>query len=234
MPMLRSQHLDDHLVAALEREDIRLLRVEWLLAQPSHFKMPRRQDLEKIEYADEGWSPLLIGKEAVALLRNGKREVGALSYGWLLPWDPDPTGARLALLQEVLRMHPQIRALFWDQATLYQPPRSKGEEEAFSRALDVMMDLYASAVGTTYTLLLLARAPLTHFPLCALFPEYARPNPTHPSTPSERPHRRAFVSVCVAGCCRSRSSRPVQRSLTGCFALATCRRAWTRLLSKLN
>ena len=99
---------------------------------------------------DHELSPLLSGKEAVALLRKGTREIATLSYGWLLGWDPDPTGERLKLLQHVLRAHPHFRALFWDQATLYQPPRSEEEEEAFNRALKVMMDLYASAVGTTY------------------------------------------------------------------------------------
>ena len=67
----------------LKREDIKLLRVEWLLAQPDSFKMRRRQDLEKLE--KPGLSPLFAGEESVALIRSGKREVAALSYGWLLP-----------------------------------------------------------------------------------------------------------------------------------------------------
>ena len=137
---------------ALEREDIRLLRVEWLLAQPKGYKMQRRQDLEKLERTDRGLTPLLVGAESVALIRNGKREIAGLSYGWLLPWDPDPTGERMVLLRRVLRERPYIKALFWDQATLYQLPRSQEEEEAFSRALRVMMDLYASAIGTTCVL----------------------------------------------------------------------------------
>ena len=146
--------LDDKLIEGLEREAIRLLRVEWLLAQPDGFKLPRRQDLEILERSLKGvgLSPLLRGEEAVALMRNGEREVGALSYGWLLPWDPDPTGERMALLRLVLSERPYIKALFWDQATLYQPPRSKAEEAAFQDALLVMMDLYASAIGTTCAL----------------------------------------------------------------------------------
>ena len=133
----------------LEREDIRLLRVAWLLDQPDDYRMQRRQDLERLERADQGMSPLLCGNEAISLMRNGKREVGALSYGWLLPWDPDPTGSRMVLLRRVLKERPHIKALFWDQATLYQLPRNPVEEEAFGRALKVMMDLYASAIGTT-------------------------------------------------------------------------------------
>ena len=144
--------LDERLVTVLTNEDIRLLRVEWLLAQPVDYKIQRRQELEKLERDDRGLSPLLTGVEAAALIRNGAREVGALSYGWLLPWDPDPTRERLRLLQRVLKQKTYIKAIFWDQATLYQPPRIKREEAAFKRALDVMMDLYASAIGTTCVL----------------------------------------------------------------------------------
>jgi len=71
--------LDDKLVQALERGDIRLLRVEWLDAQPDGYSVQRRQALESLEQQGGGLSPLLSRKEAVALFRNGKREVGALS-----------------------------------------------------------------------------------------------------------------------------------------------------------
>ena len=141
--------LDERLVTVLTNEDIRLLRVEWLLAQREDYKIQRRQELEKLERDDRGLSPLLTGEEAAALIRNGAREVGALSYGWLLPWDPDPTRERLRLLQRVLKQRPGIKAIFWDQATRYQPPRKEKEQASFKRALDVMMDLYASAIGTT-------------------------------------------------------------------------------------
>ena len=144
--------LDERLVTVLTNEDIRLLRVEWLLAQREDYKIQRRQELEKLERADRGLSPFLTGEEAAGLIRNGAREVGALSYGWLLPWDPDPTRERLRLLQRVLKQKTYIKAIFWDQATLYQPPREPREQAAFVRALDVMMDLYASAIGTTCVL----------------------------------------------------------------------------------
>ena len=143
--------LDERLVTVLTNEDIRLLRVEWLLAQREDYKIQRRQELEELERAE--LSPFLTGEEAADLIRNGAREVGALSYGWLLPWDPDPTRERLRLLQRVLKQKTYIKAIFWDQATLYQPPREEWEQAAFKRALDVMMDLYASAIGTTCVLL---------------------------------------------------------------------------------
>ena len=68
------------LIKVLAAGDIRLLRVEWLLAQPEGFKMERRQDLEARE--SKGELPLLWPSEAVALVREGNRSVGALSYGW--------------------------------------------------------------------------------------------------------------------------------------------------------
>ena len=145
--------LDERLVTVLTKEDIRLLRVEWLLAQREDYKIERRQELEKLGHDDRGLSPFLTGEEAADLIRNGAREVGALSYGWLLPWDPDPTRERLRLLQRVLKQKTYIKAIFWDQATLYQPPRKEQEQAAFDRALEVMMDLYASAIGTTCVLL---------------------------------------------------------------------------------
>ena len=60
------------------------------MAQPNAYKMERRQDLEILERAG-GLSPLLCGQEAVALMRNGKREVGALTYGALTGVRIDPT-----------------------------------------------------------------------------------------------------------------------------------------------
>ena len=104
-------------------------------------------------------------------------------YGWLLPWDPDPTGERTALLRRALSERPYIKALFWDQATLYQLPRTKAQQESFDRALKVMMDLYASAIGTTCALPPVmppvrppASAPLLHTWQCAA--DQGHPAPT--------------------------------------------------------
>ena len=144
--------LDDRLVAVLEAGDIRLLRVKWVESQPEAYGMQRRQELEALQEEIEkhgGLTPLLSCKEAADLVRNGKREAGALSYGWILPWNPDPTGERTKLLRQELSQRPYIKGLFWDQATLYQPPRTEAQQGSFERALEAMMDLYASAVGTT-------------------------------------------------------------------------------------
>ena len=151
-PVVILSTLDDRLMAVLEAGDIRLLRVEWVESQPEAYGMQRRQELEALQEEigkHGGLTPLLGCKEAADLIRNGKREVGVLSYGWILPWNPDPTGERTSLLRQELSRRPYIKALFWDQATLYQPPRDEPQQKAFERALEVMMDLYASAVGTT-------------------------------------------------------------------------------------
>ena len=132
----------------------------------------------------------------MALIRKGNREVGALSYGWLLPWDPDPTGARMTLLRSALEERPHIKALFWDQATLYQPPRTQHENDKFVRALNVMMDLYASAIGTTC-----AACAIAHPAYCILRVNSAR----------------------LAECFRSNTSRPDLPGMTGCFALEAFR-----------
>ena len=77
-PMQMLSKLDEErLVASLLSEDIRLVRREWLLAQPDSYRLQRRQELEMLEQA--GASPLLSGEEAVSLIRNAKREVGVLS-----------------------------------------------------------------------------------------------------------------------------------------------------------
>ena len=69
--------LDDGLVEALRAGDIRLVRSEWFLALSDGDRIQRRQDLEALAPA----SPLLTTDEAVALLRQGNRGVGSLTYG---------------------------------------------------------------------------------------------------------------------------------------------------------
>ena len=69
--------LDDGFVEALQAGDIRLVRSEWFLALPDGDRIKRRQDLEALAPA----SPLLTPDEAVALLRQGNRGVGSLTYG---------------------------------------------------------------------------------------------------------------------------------------------------------
>lgn len=60
----------------------------------------------------------------------------------------------MQVLRRALEQHPHLKASFFDFASLYQHPpdggmRSDDEQASFSRAIEVMGDLYASAVGTT-------------------------------------------------------------------------------------
>ena len=114
--------LDDNLVKALRDRDIRLLRASFVLKQPPNFRLPWRQELERMERDGESPSPLLSPDEAVELIRECSSSTGALTYGWLSPGDPDPAGCRLDVLQRALRKHPHIRACFWDFGSLFQVP----------------------------------------------------------------------------------------------------------------
>ena len=87
--------IDDRLVEVLARGDIRLVRVAWLHQQAEDFIMPYRQQLEAMESAGASPSPLLSPEEAVELIRRGDRSVGALTYGWVSPSQPDPRRIRV-------------------------------------------------------------------------------------------------------------------------------------------
>jgi hypothetical protein len=151
--------LDDRLAEALRAGDIKLLRVSWLrrlgrsLRQPNGRRLKRRQELEALFLASGKKSPFLSAEEAVALLRRGNRGVGALTHGWLSPGECDPDGARLDVMLAALEEHLHIEGVFWDYASLFQnlPDRDRTPDEraAFARAIKVMADVYASAVGTT-------------------------------------------------------------------------------------
>ena len=156
--------LDERLREVLGRRAIRLVSSEWVLAQPEGFRMLRRQELEEFERNGSG-SPLLSDQEAVALLMRGDRSVGALTYGWLTPGDPDPLGARIEILRAALAQLPHIKAFFWDYASLPQWPRSAEEDGLFADALSVMGDMYASAIGTVVLQLKEVPGAPAHLPL---------------------------------------------------------------------
>ena len=143
--------LDEGIVAVLQRGDIRLLRTAWLLAQPNSKPLPNRQELEALEeqLAGDEVSPLLQPDEAVALIHCADRRVGVLSHGWLTAGHCDPCAARLAVVVQALAQTPHLQAIFWDFTSMYQKPRNDAQNAAFGRAIEVMGDLYASAVGTT-------------------------------------------------------------------------------------
>ena len=61
-----------------------------------------------------GPAPLLSKEKASALLRQGRRSVGVLSYPWPTPGDPDPTGNRIAVMKRVLAENRHIEGFFWE------------------------------------------------------------------------------------------------------------------------
>ena len=63
-------------------------------------------------------------------------------------------GKRMQVLRKALEQNPYLEACFFDFASLYQHPpdggmRTDDEQASFLRAIEVMGDLYASAIGTT-------------------------------------------------------------------------------------
>ena len=58
----------------------------------------------------------------------------------------------MQVLRRALEQRPDIEACFFDFASLYQHPpggmRTDDEQAAFGRSIEVMGDLYASAIGT--------------------------------------------------------------------------------------
>ena len=117
--------LDDRLVERLEEGVMKLVRSSYM-KQPFVLRIQRRQELEELQdrLVDEGAAveklPLLTPQEAVALIRRGNRSVGALTYGWLSPGDPDPVGDRLEVVRRALEQNEHVEALFWDYASLFQ------------------------------------------------------------------------------------------------------------------
>jgi hypothetical protein len=153
-PKLRKAltELDKIVIQVLLCGAIRLLCVKWLLMQPANFKMPNRQALEELEGSGASPSPLLSPQEAAALVERGDRSIGALTYGWLSPGDPDPDGSRIRVLRRALMgMAIRIEALFWDFGSLYQAPRTPEQSASFKLALEggAMNQLYASILATT-------------------------------------------------------------------------------------
>ena len=107
---------DASLANALGAAIIRLLRSEWLLAQPAGFTLPYRQQLEELERNGASPSPLLSPEEAVALLQQGNRSIGSVTHAWLSPGNPDPAGRRMQVVRQALTTRPYIVALFFECA----------------------------------------------------------------------------------------------------------------------
>ena len=110
--LLELSKLDDHLVEALRRGVIRLVRCSWFVALPSDYRLERMQELEERERA--GQSPLLTPAEAVEHVRRADRRIGVLSHGWLSPHHCDPLAVRTPVVQQALMENDHLVGLFWE------------------------------------------------------------------------------------------------------------------------
>ena len=116
---------DDGLADVLKKAIIRLLRSEWLLAQPEGSTLPYRQQLEDFEQDGASPSPLLSPAEAVALLQQGDRSIGSVTHAWLSPGNPDPAGKRMQVVRQALKARPYIKAIFFECAHTHTSTRTR-------------------------------------------------------------------------------------------------------------
>jgi hypothetical protein len=116
---------------ALETGDTKLVKGTWLVGC-TH--MMRCQDLPDV---DAVW-------DAERLKASYKRvEVVAISYCWVEPKHPDPSGEHLRIFQKVIELRLQSKgqlrvldlAIFLDFLSMPQPERNPDEQASFLRAL---------------------------------------------------------------------------------------------------
>ena len=115
IPLLMA--LDDTLEAALRSGAIKLVRADYLRSLDHGARIRRRQELEALE-RKHGERIFSSPTEAVALLRANGRLIGALTYGWTAPGNPDVSGAYLAAVRRFLQSAAgaHIEAVFWECA----------------------------------------------------------------------------------------------------------------------
>ena len=144
------ESIEGDLPTRLEDGSLRLLRVEWLRAQPSDWILKRRQDLPDAAFCPPA--------DALRLLKAGK--VAALSYRWLGRTQNDPARFTLNAVLEYFGEGDHAKqhtAIMIDFASLPQVEpstvtdsnpwgaRTEGDDEAiFKKGLAVMSNMYAS------------------------------------------------------------------------------------------
>lgn len=126
-----------------------LIEAQWLKESFVTKKAPlvRRQDLPPGALCSE-----TDAKEAV------EKKFGAhpISYGWLAPGNPDPASLRRRDIKAIMDNSASFGGatrLFWDYASLHQPPRSAAEGVSFREALDHMHLAYSNSEWVVIRLL---------------------------------------------------------------------------------
>jgi len=167
-PLAECIDFDRPLSGALRKGLVRVIRCDFLLAQPDGWLLRRLQDLRGMDGA------LVEPHAAAALLGRADRSIIALSHCWLSKAHPDPFGQQLAAVRGYLQQLrergslPDDAAIFWDYGCLPQSPRTPEDTRIFRTALRVMAYVYASPLGTS--VLQLRRVPPrpTQFDGCVL------------------------------------------------------------------
>ena len=161
---------------SVESGAIAPLRGSWLVAlhdRGDHLACRQRLPLEAFWTFDE-----LRAHTHALLQRGGDSEAWgllfiAISYRWLTKEDPDPKGFHLGKIANVMRMYlerPDFGshtsplaaafdaaglgqpdcAVFWDYASLYQPPRTEEEQALFRMGLEASNIWYGNLVGVVW------------------------------------------------------------------------------------
>lgn len=131
---------------------VRLLSAKWLVKRPANWIMQRLQDLPEEAFIDPSFAAELYSQKFCMVV---------LSYGWLTPRHPDPTGFYLRQVQSFLKKHISFfqryldgsydfpdYGLFWDFGSLPQVgvdgKRTAEEKAIFDKGLSVINLLYGS------------------------------------------------------------------------------------------
>ena len=95
--------LDERLTAAIANGAIKLVSATWLRSGNVGARLLRRQALESQERETRA-RIFLTDQEAVLAISANQRCVGALTYGWTSPGEPDPTGECAAMRLDSARL----------------------------------------------------------------------------------------------------------------------------------
>ena len=131
----------DKFEPSLSSGAIALLRADWLIALSEKSDESQRVISRRQEMPPEAFLSLSELREAVQP-EDDELRVIVLSYGWTTPAHPDPLGATLQRVAEVLRHYDGVWAVFWDFASLFQhsplpggPRRTEEEQQLFIQGL---------------------------------------------------------------------------------------------------
>ena len=155
---LGGHELEESLRGDRHTAPIALLNKDWLVARAeeddtNHFVLQRRQDLCDTAFIS------MEELQAAMQPQDDELRIITLSYGWTTPAHPDPLGATLQRVAEVLRHYDGVWGVFWDFCSLMQhspdpngPRRTAEENKIFLAGLGSSMLYYAHPSTTVFRL----------------------------------------------------------------------------------